>query len=75
MDNVINLCEMKFSTKPFSIDKKYHTDLQGKIETFREATKTTKSLFLTMITTYGIERNEYSNSLVQNSLKMDDLFT
>jgi len=73
-DGVINLCEMKFSIKPFIIDKKYHAELQDKIETFREATKTTKSLFLTMITTFGIVRNEYSNDVVQNSLKMDDLF-
>ena len=73
-DDVINLCEMKFSIKPFTIEKDYHAELQDKIETFRTTTKTTKSLFLTMITTFGITRNEYSNSLVQNSLKMDDLF-
>jgi len=73
-DDVINLCEMKFSIKPFTIDKNYHAELQDKIETFRTATRTTKSLFLTMITTFGIARNEYSNNLVQNSLIMDDLF-
>lgn len=73
-DGVINLCEMKFSIKPFTIDKHYHAELQDKIETFRVATQTTKSLFLTMITTFGLTRNEYSNGLVQNSLTMDDLF-
>lgn len=73
-DGVINLCEMKFSIKPFSIDKNYHAELQDKIETFRAATQTTKALFLTMITTFGLTRNEYSNSLVQNSLTMDNLF-
>lgn len=73
-DDVINLCEMKFSIKPFTIDKNYHSELQDKVETFRTATKTNKSLFLTMITTFGIARNEYSNEVVQNSLKMDDLF-
>jgi uncharacterized protein len=73
-DDVINLCEMKFSIKPFTIDKKYHAELQDKIVIFRAATQTTKSLFLTMITTFGITRNVYSNSLVQNTLKMDDLF-
>jgi len=73
-DDTINLCEMKFSIKPFSIDKKYYAEVQDKIETFRTATKTTKSIFLTMVTTFGIARNEYSNSLVQKSLIMDDLF-
>ena len=73
-DDTINLCEIKFSIKPFIIDKKYHAELQDKIEVFRTATKTTKSIFLTMITTFGISRNEYSNDLVQKSLTMDDLF-
>jgi uncharacterized protein len=73
-DDTINLCEVKFSIKPFIIDKKYHAELQDKIEVFRTATRTTKSIFLTMITTFGISRNEYSNDLVQRSLIMDDLF-
>jgi hypothetical protein len=73
-DDTINLCEMKFSIKPYLIDKKYHGELQDKIEVFRTSTKTSKSIFLTMITTFGITRNEYSNNLVQNSLVMDDLF-
>ena len=73
-DDTINLCEIKFSIKPFVIDKKYHTELRDKIEVFRTATRTTKSIFLTMITTFGISRNEYSNDLVQKSLIMDDLF-
>jgi AAA+ ATPase superfamily predicted ATPase len=73
-DGVINICEMKFSINPFTIDKKYHAELQDKIETFRTATQTNKSIFLTMITTFGIVRNTYSNSIVQNSFKMDDLF-
>jgi hypothetical protein len=73
-DGVINLCEMKFSIKPFTIDKKYATELQDKVAIFQGSTQTPKSTFLTMITTFGITRNTYSNSLVQNSLKMDDLF-
>jgi hypothetical protein len=73
-DDVINLCEMKFSIKAYNIDKTYHEELKDKIETFRASTGTNKSLYLTMITTFGIARNEYSNNLVQNSLTMNDLF-
>jgi len=73
-DDVINICEMKFSINSFIIDKKYHEELLDKIETFKTATQTTKSIFLTMITTFGITRNTYSNSIVQNNLTMDDLF-
>jgi uncharacterized protein len=74
-DGIINICEMKFSMKQFTIDKKYAEELRHKIERFREQTKTQKSTFLTMITAYGLQKNEYSNALVQNSLSLNELFT
>ena len=74
-DQVINLCEMKFSINKFSIDKKYDTVLRNKIAAFRQETKTKKALFLTMITTLGISDNAYAAAIVQNSLTMDALFT
>ena len=73
-DQVINLCEMKFSIRPFSITKKYAESLRNKIGAFKEGTKTKKSIFLTMITTYGIAQNKYAY-LVTNDLTMDILFT
>lgn len=73
-DQVINLCEVKFSVYPYIIDKKYSSDLRNKIGAFKTATKTRKSVFLTMITTFGIQKNNYFSGLVQNEIKMDDLF-
>lgn len=73
-DQVINACECKFSLDTFTIDKDYSEKLRAKIATFKTATKTKKSVFLTMITTYGVEKNKYSNLLIQNEVTMDDLF-
>jgi AAA+ ATPase superfamily predicted ATPase len=73
-DHVINLCEMKFSINPFVIDKKYADVLRNKIGTFKTETKTRKAVFLTMVTTYGLHPNIYSNGLVQNDLSMNALF-
>jgi uncharacterized protein len=73
-DETVNICEMKFSINPFAIDKKYAENLRNKIGTFRTETKTRKAVMLTMITTYGLEENEYSQGLVQNDLTMDCLF-
>ncbi|MCF3110576.1 MarR family transcriptional regulator [Niabella sp. CC-SYL272] len=73
-DQVINLCEMKFSINNFSITKKYAEELRNKLTAFREATSTRKTLFLTLITTYGLTRNAYAGSLVQNDLNMEVLF-
>lgn len=73
-DRVINLCEMKFSIKKFQINKQYAEELRTKIGLFREITNTNKSVYLTFITTFGLELNEHAASLVQNSFTMDILF-
>lgn len=73
-DHVINLCEMKFSIKPYTITKQYAERLQNKVEVFREETDTSKALHLTMITAKGLKQNNWSVSMVQNELNMGDLF-
>jgi uncharacterized protein len=65
---------MKFSTSEFVIDKKYAAELKTKLQAFRESAKTRKTLFLTMITTYGVTKNDFYTSLVQNELKIDAPF-
>ena len=66
---------MKFSINDFTIDKKYAEELRNKIGIFKQETKTRKSLFLTMITTFGLNKNSHAASLVQNDLTMDVLFS
>ena len=73
-DQVINLCEIKFSVSPFIITKKYATELRNKMGAFKQETKTRKTVFLTMITTYGLNQNIHSTGLIQNELSMDDIF-
>lgn len=72
-DNTINLCEMKFSNKPFTIDKEYQRNLLNKIESVQEYSNHKKTIILTMITTYGIEKNGYWN-IVQKEVTIVDLF-
>ena len=72
-DQVINLCEMKYSTSEYEITKKYNDEMQKRKELFRSVTKTRKALHLTMVTTYGIKNNAYSG-MIQNQITLDDLF-
>ena len=65
---------MKFSLNLFTIDKQYDAELRQIIGIFQAQTGTKKVLFLTMITTFGLEQNAYSGSTVHNSLTMDVLF-
>lgn len=73
-DRSINICEMKFTNEQFVIDKKYAAELNRKVSVFRQVSGTKKTLFLTMITTYGAKKNEYYLSQVQAEVLMDDLF-
>lgn len=72
-DRVINLCEIKFSALPYEIDKGCDASLKKKVSIFREDSKTNKTIIVTMITTYGIKKNKYSN-YVGKEVSMDDLF-
>ncbi len=73
-DNCINLCEIKFHKSTFKADRKFVETQMNKIDRFRENTKTRKSLFTTLITTYGAEENSFYNEIVDSQLTMKDLF-
>ena len=65
---------MKFCEAEFTIDKKYAMALKRKLDVFRRITGTRKSVFLTMVTTFGIVNNAYAKELVANSLTLEDLY-
>ncbi len=72
-DGIVNLCEMKFSIKEFTIDKSYEANLRNKIHSFKEETRTRKAVHLLMLTTYGLVKNKYSG-IVQKEIMLNDLF-
>ena len=72
-DDVINICEMKYTAEPFSVQAAYEKELIHKVEAFRQETGTKKSLHLTMISMQGVADNMHKNILV-NILTGDDLF-
>jgi AAA+ ATPase superfamily predicted ATPase len=73
-DGNINLCEMKFYDAEFSLDKSYALNLRNKIAGFREASKTRKHIFLTLISPFGIKKNQNSLGLIDNNIALDALF-
>ncbi len=72
-DKVITICEMKFSSDEFVIDKENDKSLRRKMETFRLVSGTKKGIGLAMITTYGVKKNMYSD-IVNRQVTLDDLF-
>ena len=72
-DDVINLCEMKFSSDEYEINKSYDAELRRKARIFKEKTSTKKAVTTVMITTYGLVPNAYAGD-IQSQVTMDDLF-
>jgi len=73
-DFCISICEMKFSNTIFTIDKTYATELTQKRDVFKSKTKTPKTIFIVMVTTFGTTDNSYKTGLVQNDIKLEALF-
>jgi predicted AAA+ superfamily ATPase len=71
-DNIINLCEMKYASEPYTIDKKQDLALRNRIGIFKHETKTHSAVHLTFITPYGLTRNAYA-SVAQSEVTMDEL--
>ena len=72
-DNVINLCEIKFSGDVYQIDKDEELKLRRRIATLKEHISPKQTIHLTMITTYGITTGKHSD-IVQKQITMDNLF-
>lgn len=73
-DRCVNICEMKFSEGPYTITAKYAKELQHKVMAYRNSIKTNKTIFTTLVTTYGIKENEYSAQYVDSSVVLGELF-
>lgn len=72
-DQTINLCEMKYAVQPYSLSKKEEEQLQVRKMDFVEETKTRKAVHWTMVTTFGIKHNMYSDR-IQSEVTLEDLF-
>ena len=72
-DQVINVCEAKYSASPYVISAKYLNTMIDRMENFRTSSKTRSALHLTMIAASGLAENEQSGS-VQSVVTLDSLF-
>lgn len=73
-DQVINLCEMKYSGTEYTITRDDEQSIQRKISDFTRLTKTKYAIYPTYITTYGLVDNAYSYT-AQSVITMEDLYS
>lgn len=72
-DQVINLCEMKYSGSEYTITEKVDKSIRNKINDLRVLTNTKYAIYPTLITTYGLVSNSFSDN-IQSVITLDDLF-
>ncbi len=72
-DQVINLCEIKYSNSEFTVTENVDESIRRKIADFTNVTKTKYAIYPTLITTYGIVKNSYSGN-IQSVITLKDLF-
>jgi len=72
-DNVINLCECKYTSGKYALTAEDSEKLRERMATFEQTTKTNKMHQLTMITSYGLKKGKYTG-IVRSEATLDDLF-
>jgi hypothetical protein len=72
-DNVVDICEMKYTKSPFSISSDYRGNLLNKIDRFQQVTATKKAIHLVMISANGLTESE-NNDIVNNVVTLNALF-
>jgi hypothetical protein len=73
-DQIIHLCEAKFTKDHYAITQEYADKLRLRKSIFKQATKTKKAIFTTLLTTYPAIKNKYYLEDVDNEIPMERLF-
>ena len=72
-DQVINLCEMKYSNSEYILSQDSDANIRNMIAAFMETTRTKYAIYPTIITVYGLVDNAYAGN-IQSVVTLDDLF-
>jgi len=72
-DNIVDLCEMKFSNGQYAIDKSYDLTLRDRLQALSDRLPKRKMPHLIFITSFGLKQNEYAG-IVQDDITIDNLF-
>ncbi len=72
-DNVVNLCEIKFSSNAYNISADEDMKIRNRIEQLKTTLSPKQAIHFTMITTYGVAAGKHSG-IIQRQVTMDDLF-
>lgn len=72
-DDTVNMCEMKYYSMEFASDKHYHDVLVKRQALIENSVNRNTAVLSTLITTYGLKYNEYSDDF-DHVITLEDLF-
>ena len=73
-DQIINICELKFTRKPFVVDKKFIQDQKYRISAFEAVTKTRKACVPILISANGAIENVHLTEAFYKVVTLSELF-
>ena len=73
-DNIINMCEIKFYSDEFVVNRDYYRTIMRRQELLSAEVPKKTAIHSTLITTFGLVYNEYSG-IFEHVITLDDLFS
>ena len=73
-DNVVNMCEIKYYSDDYSVSGDYYRVILRREELLRMELSPRMSIVSVLITTFGLNKNEYSG-VFSKVITLDDLFS
>ena len=73
-DNIVNMCEMKFYSSAYTVDKDEEVKLLHRVDMLKATILAKQTVHITLITTYGLISGKHSGK-IQRVVTIDDLFT
>ena len=73
-DDAVTLCEIKYTDKPFALDKKTVMALHQKQAVYETVTGTSRQVFTALISASGVKKSKYIDFLDGGVVTLSDLF-
>lgn len=74
LDDAITLCEIKYTSNGYRLDKNEALNIQNKIKAYKSINKVNKQFFIALICSYPIKHSIYSEELIDQVITLDTLF-
>lgn len=64
-DKVVNVCEIKYSSAEYILNKDEYLKIQNRIAVYQSEMKTKSAVWPVLITVFGVSGGEYANAINQ----------